>query len=338
MFINSKTISLTLVASLLTLASANDFAAPRREHDSLKRLIRKRAPADLLQGLTNNFAPDPNAATNATDPNASASAASNSALPSASDSALPSASDSASLSQSASQSASLSQSSQSSASQSQPASKTKEPEVKPTPDADDDNAPAAGASRSTVTNVASAIVAVETTPPAPQSAAGEQKSTIITIIIVVAASIGGIAILWTVFRKWKLGASKKFDSRMGPIDWQPSNDDDNGIVPAHRLARTNSYASSVHSSSHGHGAGGYRDPLAHDFTAAPSHLAPVGGYADLTRGPSPQPQMQETLSRGPSLTTPNRSYGAAHSGVPLHHQAGYGGADAYDYNGDAVRF
>jgi len=116
---------------------------------------------------------------------------------------------------------------------------------------------------------------------------------------------------------------------MAPIDWQPTNEE--SIVPAHRLGRTPSNSSSNH-----HG-------LQPDFSTPAAHLAPVGGYADLARGPSPQPQMQETLVRGPS----DRSYGATRpaydTGVPLHHQAGYGGygsgdADAYDYNGDAVRF
>jgi len=67
----------------------------------------------------------------------------------------------------------------------------------------------------------------------------------------------------------------------------------------------------------------------HDFTAGPTTLAPVGGYADLARGPSPQPQMQEALTRGPSLTRPQYDQ----YGVPLHHQGGYGPQDPYDYNG-----
>ena len=41
----------------------------------------------------------------------------------------------------------------------------------------------------------------------------------------------------------------------------------------------------------------------HDFTAGPA--APVGGYADLAHGPSPQPPMQEALQHGPSI---NRIY------------------------------
>jgi len=164
---------------------------------------------------------------------------------------------------------------------------------------------------------------------------------------VVAASVGGLFILWTIFRKWKLGHSSKFNERMAPIDWQPTNDE--GIVPAHHRAKPRASSltpSANHDNAAGQGAGGFRDPaLEHDFSA-PS-LAPVGGYADLARGSSPQPQMQETLGRGPSM---NRTYNdglargpsttrpAYDTGVPLHHQAGYGQAEAYDYNGDAIRF
>jgi len=158
-----------------------------------------------------------------------------------------------------------------------------------------------------------------------------------TVLIVVAASVGGLAILWTIFRKWKLGHSSKFSERMAPIDWQPTNDE--GIVPVHR--RANSRASSFQSSAtHDGGNGSY-----HEHTAPAANLAPVGGYADLARGPSPQPQMQD-LGRGPSMRSyndglargPSQTRPAYDNGVPLHHQAGYGQAEAYDYNGDAVRF
>lgn len=98
---------------------------------------------------------------------------------------------------------------------------------------------------------------------------------------------------------------------MQPIDWQPTDDARDGVPGLHRTGS----GSSHHSSSHGHsGYGGRSDhghglqPVPdHDFTAGPTTLAPVGGYADLARGPSPQPQMQQY-------------------GVPLHHQG------AYDYN------
>ena len=64
----------------------------------------------------------------------------------------------------------------------------------------------------------------------------------------------------------------------------------------------------------------------HDFTAGPA--VPVGGYADLARGPSPQPQMmQEALQRGPSV---NRGY--------ENYQGGNGVQEAYDYNNPGPRY
>lgn len=104
---------------------------------------------------------------------------------------------------------------------------------------------------------------------------------------------------------------------MQPIDWQPSADnDDNGGIPG--LNRRNSNASSFHSGSGHAGIGATAlSPIPdHDFTAGPANLAPVGGYADLARGPSPQPMMQE-LARGPSFSA--RQYQSDQYGVPLHH-------------------
>jgi len=141
------------------------------------------------------------------------------------------------------------------------------------------------------------------------AAAKGPKSTGITVVIVIASAVGGVAILWTIFRKWKLGRSKKFDQRLQPINWQPTNEDTG--IPTHRPRRasdTSSFHSGVHSSESGHGAYGASDlpPLpSHDFTPGASHLAPVGGYANLARGPSPQ--MQEAVSRGPSVH-PNYGY------------------------------
>lgn len=180
-----------------------------------------------------------------------------------------------------------------------------------------------------------------TDTPKPQTAL-KTKSTTLTVIIAVAASVAGVAILWTIFRKWKLGRSSKFDERLQPIDWQPTNADDGTIPGGHRR---HSGASSFHSgnghgngygaSEHSHGSdvapSAYAIPD-HDFTAGASTLAPVGGYADLARGPSPQPPMQQ-MSRGPSLTRP-----AYDAGVPLHHQAGYGNQDMYDYSGGPRRY
>jgi hypothetical protein len=141
--------------------------------------------------------------------------------------------------------------------------------------------------------------------------------TALIVLIVIATSVGGSIIIWTIIRKWKFGKSSSFDDRMQPIDWQPSNDnDDNGGIPG--LNRRNSTASSFHSGSGHAGIGATTlSPIPdHDFTAGPAHLAPVGGYADLARGPSPQPMMQE-LARGPSFNA--RQYESDQYGVPLHH-------------------
>lgn len=115
---------------------------------------------------------------------------------------------------------------------------------------------------------------------------------------------------------------------MQPIDWQPSGLDDHEAVPGlhrsgtavshgsfHSAGHENSYGG--HGSESGHGSNTLQPLPDHDFTAGPTTLAPGGGYADLTRGPSPQPQMDQ-LARGPSVTRPNYDYG-----VPLHHQGGY---------------
>jgi hypothetical protein len=151
------------------------------------------------------------------------------------------------------------------------------------------------------------------------------------ILIIIASSLGGIAILWTVFRKWKLARSSKFNDRLQPIDWQPTDGErDEGVTPR----RTPSNASSFHSASaHGHanggrgGVGGRTSPLQpipdHDFTPG---AVPIGGYADLARGPSPP--MGE-VNRGATM---GREYEYDH-GVPLHHQAGPGAYAAYDYQG-----
>jgi len=152
----------------------------------------------------------------------------------------------------------------------------------------------------------------------------------VTALIAVAASVGGIAILWTIFRKWKLSSSKEFDRRLNPItDWQPIEDH---VTPT--LGRAPSTSSSFHSgggSANGHSSSrsaGFGNehslaPPEHDFVAGPSNSAPIGGYADLARASSPNPPMQQVLGGGPSF---NRGYDDA---VPLHHQTGYG---AYDYN------
>ena len=186
--------------------------------------------------------------------------------------------------------------------------------------------------------VASTITSTQSLSATPSDTAVSQvqpvssktKTITVTALIAIAASVGGIAILWTIFRKWKLSSSQKFDRRLNPItDWQPTNGEDD--IPA--LRRAPSSSSSFHSgggSANGHNAG--IAPLDHDFTAGPGNSAPIGGYTDLTRASSPNPPMQQALGRGPSF---NHGYDA---GVPLHHQTGYGTYDVYDYNGGGARY
>jgi len=141
----------------------------------------------------------------------------------------------------------------------------------------------------------------------------------LTVIIALAASIGAIAVIWTLIRKWKFKPSDKFEDRMQPIDWQPTGPEE-GVPGVHRANTHGSFHSSGHDSDHDssqhHGNSIHRGvtPLPeHDFTPGPTHLAPVGGYADLARGPSPQPRMSQMHE--------------AQYGVPLHHQG------AYDFHG-----
>jgi hypothetical protein len=141
----------------------------------------------------------------------------------------------------------------------------------------------------------------------------------LTVLIAIVASVGGIFILWTIFRKWKLSSSKEFDRRLNPIDWQPTTSEDDHI-PGH--ARRPSIGS-LHSSGHGHGASGLSRVPSNssnsnpfdDFDGPAQRSAPVGGYADLARGSSPT-QMQEHNQYGPSYTHDV-------SPIPLHHQGGY---------------
>ena len=156
----------------------------------------------------------------------------------------------------------------------------------------------------------------------PASGATSTTKTTLTVVIALAASIGGIAIIWTLIRKWKFKPSDKFEDRMQPIDWQPTGPEE-GVPGLHRATSTRSHASfysggheSDRSSSQHHGNSIHRGvtPLPeHDFTPGPAHLAPVGGYADLARGPSPQPQLRPQVSQ----------MHEAQYGVPLHHQGVY---------------
>jgi hypothetical protein len=144
------------------------------------------------------------------------------------------------------------------------------------------------------------------------------RNTII-IIVAIAGSIGAAGIIWTIIRKWKFRPSREFEDRIQPIDWQPTVGGGAPDVDGHmrerdvtdRLERSASRRSHGSFTSGAAGAGGEHggvvpgappagshdyltaDLPQHDFTAGPAHLAPVGGYADLHRGPSPGPYQYE---------------------------------------------
>jgi hypothetical protein len=167
----------------------------------------------------------------------------------------------------------------------------------------------------------SSVPASESLVPDKQgnASSSQTRNTTLTVLIAIAASVGGIFILWTIFRKWKLSSSKAFDRRLNPIDWQPTTTGEDDQIPG--LNRRPSIGS-LHSSGHGHGAS--RAPSDHshsnpfdDFDTPAQQPAPVqvGGYADLARGSSPT-QMQERNQYGPG-------YNHGVTPLPLHHQSGY---------------
>lgn len=109
----------------------------------------------------------------------------------------------------------------------------------------------------------------------------EKKSRIpphvVTILIIVGSSIGGLALIWTLVRKWKFRASRSFQDRLAPIDWQPSAKKDDSLAPPmlendNASIRRNMFAPDDASS---------LAPPAHDFTAVP------GGYRSASPMPNP---------------------------------------------------
>ncbi|KAH8982616.1 hypothetical protein EDB92DRAFT_1952215 [Lactarius akahatsu] len=343
-------------------------SAHRRDHADLKRMIRMRAPAPLdvrqvpkIPGGAVGAANDPPVESTSSTPSPSPSpsptpspqvssdsssvASSSSSSTSTSSSSTSSSSSASSTTSSSTSSTGSSSTTTSSSTSSTPASSSPTPNT-PVSTPDTKSSPTTG---NLATSVDSVIVTSHVAAPSSSSSSDNSQvggsslsHTTLTILIVLAASIGGCAIIWTIIRKWKFRPSAEFEDRLEPIDWQPTEHDSG--LPTHRRAPSN--ASSFHSGNE-HGGGLSRNdsqisaapynaaarsltPLPeHDFTAGAATLAPVGGYADLARGPSPQPQMQENLmQRGPSL---NRGYDP-YSGVPPHHQGGYTAQDAYDYN------
>ncbi|KAG1749833.1 uncharacterized protein EDB91DRAFT_1308813 [Suillus paluster] len=320
---------ITLVLSLVIASDAKAFDSNHQV--SHNRFLKKRAPAPQLGfppttttavttqsvALTVTTA-DSKTTSSVSSSSSSSSATSNSGglLGTIVSAVLPTTATSTSSSSSSSSSSSQSSTSPTSSIQSTP-STTQSLQPSPSTTTAPTQAGSQGSSPSVVFLTSTASAGASATPSSLSSDSTGITHTALIVLIVVATSVGGSIIIWTIIRKWKFGKSSSFEDRMQPIDWQPNNDDDGGIPG---MNRRNSTASSFHSGSgHGHvgaGTAGLNPIPDHDFTAGPANLAPVGGYADLARGPSPQPMMQE-LARGPSFTS--RQYQSDQYGVPLHH-------------------
>ncbi|KAG1784121.1 hypothetical protein EV702DRAFT_957177 [Suillus placidus] len=337
----SKLSLLFYITIVLSLAIASDAKAFELNHQvSHNRFLKKRAPAPQIGGFTG---PQPVVGAGANPSTATTPAATQSASTATTSTPVSSVSSSSPSSSATATSAgivqsllsqvlsttttSLTSSSTSSSSSSTSPTSTLSTSSTPSTIQSDQSSPYATAatpaqagsptSQSVILVTNTASPSASATPSTLSSSSTGITHTALIVLIVIATSVGGSIIIWTIIRKWKFGKSSSFDDRMQPIDWQPSNDnDDNGGIPG--LNRRNSTASSFHSGSGHAGIGATTlSPIPdHDFTAGPANLAPVGGYADLARGPSPQPMMHE-LARGPSVSA--RQYQSDQYGVPLHH-------------------
>ncbi|KAF8578726.1 hypothetical protein K439DRAFT_450132 [Ramaria rubella] len=150
-----------------------------------------------------------------------------------------------------------------------------------------------------------------------------QRNTII-ILVAIGASIGAAGIIWTIIRKWKFRPSSSFEDRMQPIDWQPTAEVHNDHDITEKLSRngsTRSHGSFTSGNNHDQ----YIPDLPpHDFTPGPAHLAPVGTYADLQRGPSPQPDQSQYQYEIPN------PHGQYYNNAPANPGAYQG--EAYDFS------
>lgn len=168
-----------------------------------------------------------------------------------------------------------------------------------------------------------------------------------------AAGIFAAAAIWTIIRKWKFAASRKFENRLEPINWEPPATSsglpmDERDPTAVAIARGNSVNSNRQRTSFGssdasHLGGGAPArsmtgassvapdfPPAHDFTAGSANLPAGAGYADMHRGPSPAPTMNYG-GYGQQYSTPNpyETYDYDYNGA----YGAYGGVQQPPHNG-----
>lgn len=117
-----------------------------------------------------------------------------------------------------------------------------------------------------------------------------------TILIVVASSIVGLAIIWTVVRKWKFRSSRSFQDRLAPIDWQPDADKPNGSAPTGAMTEGGSDNASIRRNMFAPDEPSSLAPPPHDFTAGAGAMRSASPLP-YGRTASPAPQ---ALYRAPS--------------------------------------
>lgn len=280
-------ISLAVLVTIATVVEASHDLHQQRDHVNLKRIIKKRAPQILELDEDTPIigaAPLPGAPTTPATPTDTTSTPADTTTTD-----TPSTTDTDTTSTGTDTTSTTGTDTSSTDTSSSTTSTTTESSTT-TPPAQQTSAPPPAEITSTLTSQIKSTTTVvanvdATQSVAPLSAAQQTSSNIVTILVAIAASLGGVAILWTVFRKWKLGSSKRFEERLQPIDWKsPSHDDHDGL-PAHRRTSISSFRSGP-SGSAAPRSGGLSPIPDHDFTAT-GNVSPVGGYADMSRGPSP---------------------------------------------------
>ncbi|KAH9944201.1 uncharacterized protein BXZ73DRAFT_87149 [Epithele typhae] len=313
---------LVVALGLATVVEANSLVHPSRDHvDISRRMVKKRADGGALASIFNPVLGGegphclPLVQLNLTGSTGSTTTSGTDLMfiaptQTTSGSSTTTTGTSSATSLTSSSTTSGSSSSTVSTSSTSSLSPTSAPE-NPATSAADNTQPSANRSTATITSVVPGSTSSSPSSNNQTTSASTDSKKIttatLTVIVAVAASVGAVALAWTLFRKWKLRPSSNFDDRMQPIDWQPTTNDDSGL-PTHRRTNSNASHGSFHSSTH-HGTNASSLPE-HDFTAGPATLAPVGGYADLQRGPSPGPQMGE-LNRGPSFNHGGTAMGRA---------------------------
>jgi hypothetical protein len=188
------------------------------------------------------------------------------------------------------------------------------------------------------------VTATDSGTPTPSEPAATASAFSPKTWIILGSIVGGIivvAALWTVIRKWKFSPSRKFEDRLEPIDWQPGQDAATGAAAGAgaaggaALTRANSHGSQRS----GPTADEYHNRNMYAPSVAPEYPDMYGGaaYADMHRGGTPQPQMDQ-LNHGPVYARgPYDGYDNAPAPYHPHQHAQdpYGGYAEHEYGAPA---